>query len=370
MRPAFSSIRQAAAFALLLLILLLSPVFAGKRFLPPRAEAYSSLTWRFGDFGFLYQQIFQQKGDIDIAFIGSSRMWAGIDTPYVEQELSKRLGRPAVVRTLAWNWLGCDADFFITQDLLQNRKVHMIVIDDEFRADEPPHVAATHWFRLGDNAAALRGLPPRIQSSFFFAAILGMPRNLLSLVRPNLPEILASTDIEHWREAFHAPNPCERAGSLSVKRWEYADAPFSAYAPHGNALPSDIIVYSPATSDQFKFSGLGATSWQHQFVKKLAILAQENNVKLVFLHLTPVYSDNETNNLVIQERECWPLVLNTNLSLIGIPPEKLYSGIAAADLPKLFYTPDFYHFNQNGQKFFTPLITPTLFHIYETEATH
>jgi hypothetical protein len=39
MRPAFSSTKQAAAFALLLLVLLLSPALAGRKFLPSREQA-------------------------------------------------------------------------------------------------------------------------------------------------------------------------------------------------------------------------------------------------------------------------------------------------------------------------------------------
>jgi hypothetical protein len=57
MRPAFSSIRQAAAFALLLLILLLSPALAEK-FLPAREEIYSSVWWVWGDFPYMDGQIF------------------------------------------------------------------------------------------------------------------------------------------------------------------------------------------------------------------------------------------------------------------------------------------------------------------------
>jgi hypothetical protein len=95
MRPAFSSSRQAAAFALLLLALLLAPALAGKRFLPPRAEIYSSIWWASGDYPFFYHQIFQEKEPVDILFIGASHIHTAFDTPYVQEQLSRRLGRPA-----------------------------------------------------------------------------------------------------------------------------------------------------------------------------------------------------------------------------------------------------------------------------------
>ena len=50
MRPAFASTKQVAAFALLLLLLLLSPALAGKKFLPPREQAYAAQGWGNGPY--------------------------------------------------------------------------------------------------------------------------------------------------------------------------------------------------------------------------------------------------------------------------------------------------------------------------------
>src|SRR5580658_9208575 len=104
MRPAFSSTRQAAAFALLLLVLLLAPALAGKKFLPPRSEIYSSIWWASGDYPFFYHQIFDEKSDVDILFIGASHIHTAFNTPDVQDQLGKALGRPAVARTFGWGW--------------------------------------------------------------------------------------------------------------------------------------------------------------------------------------------------------------------------------------------------------------------------
>src|SRR4051812_4612253 len=109
MRPAFSSLRRAAAFSALILATLLLPAFLGKSLLPDRRHVYSSIAWSFGGFPYIEQQLFEEKGDIDIAFVSGSMMFEGIDTPYVQEQLSQRLGRPAVVRSLCWNWQGTDA---------------------------------------------------------------------------------------------------------------------------------------------------------------------------------------------------------------------------------------------------------------------
>jgi hypothetical protein len=101
MGAAFSSTKQAAAFALLLLLLLLLPALMGKSLLPPREQVYSSMSWGAGGFPYMHDEIFNEKEDIDIAFMGSSRIWCGIDTAQVQARLGEKLGRKAIVRTLA-----------------------------------------------------------------------------------------------------------------------------------------------------------------------------------------------------------------------------------------------------------------------------
>ena len=79
MDPAFSSPRQAGAFALLLLVILLAPLLAGKWFLPTREQMYSSVGRDTIDFPNFHQQIFEEKGDIDIAIMSSSRLGCALD---------------------------------------------------------------------------------------------------------------------------------------------------------------------------------------------------------------------------------------------------------------------------------------------------
>src|SRR5580698_10906557 len=149
MRPAFSSTKQAAAFALLLLVTLLSPVLAGKRFLPPREQAYASQSWGSGPYPWIENQIFQETNDIDIVFIGSSHILHAVDTPYVQAKLSGKIGRQAVVRTLGWGGAGYDALYFFTRDLLAHRKVRMLVFYDENPAPGFRYPQISGWFRFG-----------------------------------------------------------------------------------------------------------------------------------------------------------------------------------------------------------------------------
>ena len=292
--------------------------------------------------------------------MGASPLWWGIDTPYVQEKLSEKLGRPAVVRSLCWNWVGFDPFYFIAQDLLQRRKVRMIVFCDmSGGAANVAHVQASHWFRFGDNADALAELSMRSKASFYSSAILGMPRNLLGLLRPNLPVI--SSDEISWGEFLHVKSPATRLGALPLRRM--ADQPFTDYTPPASADPAGARVYSEATKADFRFAGTTLAPMQMVFARNIATLAREHRVKLVCLHLPKA---TEMKSPVIEERAYWPDVFQGDVTLVGIPGATLFAGLAEADVRKLYY--DFQHFNENGQKYFTPIITPRLVQVYEEQS--
>jgi hypothetical protein len=357
MRPAFSSTKQAAAFALLLLVLLLLPVLAGKKFLPARDQIYSSTSLRYASSHFLRQQIFEESEDIDIAFIGSSRMAYGIDTPYVQKKLSEKLGRKAVVITLGWSWSGFDALYLITQDLLQHRKVHLLVVSEELLQENDPHRAAAHWFRWGDNFGSVVGLPFRLQAEYYFGAILGMPRNLLSLVRPNIPELVpAEADV--WLDRTE-----DRKGAATIEFGYGTATNFSPYVPAIGISNTNNCIYSPATRNRFRFEHSAAPLQLH-FARQFGQLVLTQQVRLAYLHI-PVLS--EVRSPILREKEFWPDLIGTNAIIFGIPPATMFSGLNNAEVFKLFFNP--LHLNRNGQQYFTRLFTPTLLEIYDHQAS-
>jgi hypothetical protein len=370
MRPAFSSTRQAAAFAGLLLLLLLSPVLMGKRFLPPRETIYSSTSWTLGSYPFLHGQIFRETNDIDVAVIGSSKGWFDLDAVYLRDELSRRLGRPAVVLNLCWLWAGFDATYFITRDLLEHRHVKMLIFTDE----QPDGISADgihraqslafRWFRFGDGAQDIAGLNLPNQASLYGSAIVGMPRNLLCLLRPNLGLITGTNHQTFLNSYYLAPDPFTRLGSLRCRMDYFEDRDFFPFQPavQPGAAP---VIYSSATRTNFHFTGHRTQSMELFFLKKFAALAAKRQVKLVMLHY-PMPREPEQQEW-IAERECWPDLLGTNVTLMGVLPAGFSAGFTPAQKKQVFCN-DF-HLNENGQDYFTRILTPALADIYETETS-
>ena len=101
---------------------------------------------------------------------------------------------------------------------------------------------------------------------------------------------------------------------------------------------------------------------QAAFTRKIAALAQAHGVKLAYLHLP---QRTEDRSPVIEEPVFWPDLFDRNLTMMGIPPAKLFDGISDDGVNKLFF--NYEHLNQNGQEYFTAVIAPRLAQIYEDQ---
>ena len=373
MRPAFSSTKSAAAFALLLLALLTLPVVVGKNLLPPREQAYDTLTWGSGPYPWVQHAIFEEKGDIDIAFIGSSHILQCLDARFLQAQLSEKLGRPAVVRVMGWGGAGYDALYFITRDLLEHRKVRLLVFYNENNEATARNTRSAAWFRLADGAETLRGLPWPEQAYLYFAAVVGMPRNALALFRPNLPAELHAAIPNGWDEHYHSANVADNLGSTTAELMFDArpkpetdpTIPFIAFVPQTSAGPADARVYSAETKTNFQFSSEPLPAWQVHFAQLFITLAAEHDCRLVLLHIPTV---DESREPLIQERSFWPDNSGGNLWLLGVPPAKMFGGLTDDEVLKLYVNPG--HLNKNGQEYFTRLITPALLTAYETTTNH
>lgn len=370
MRPAFSSTKQAAAFALLLLVMLLSPVLAGKRFLPPREQAYACIGWGYGPYPWIHNQIFEETNDIDIAFLGSSHIMKGINTAYVRDALSAKLGRPAVVRTIAWGGPGFDGLFLVAQDLLQHRHVHQLVFYDE-KISNLRNAAFTSLFRFGDNASSLDNLSLTDKGLFYCASIIGIPRDLLGLLRPNIPaepSPSAPGYIKPRDETF--ANAPMHLGAVPTELGYNPHPLFSDYRPFVSSTPATngirAAIYTVSKpSDAFEFSNQELSPWEIHFAGLFAKLSEKKGCELVMLHIPEM---DQARAPAIRERAFWPIVTSTDLTLVGVPPQQMFQGLTDEEIEKLYS--DKGHMNQNGMEFFTKLVTPALLQLYDAPQNH
>lgn len=364
MRPAFSSTKSAAGFTALVLGILLLPVIIPIAWLPPRASLYSTIPWNYGAFPFIREQIFERKDKLDIAFIGSSRVWFDIDSPYVAHELTHQMGRSANVVTLGWSWPGFDATYCVAADLLGNRKVDLLVIYNEKPVQNMPHPISAHWFRWADDPEAREGLSWPLQAGLYTSGIISLPLSLMGLARANLPLSPISDTPNFQEKLYHAPNPATRLGTLSSRLALNANPDFVELHPPVLSRNQAVQIYSPAMPGAFRFDQPPMPAFQDHYLRELLAKAHKKGTKVVMLYLpTPEEARWQVMHLQsnLQDLAAGPL------TVMGIPPAELFAGISEADFKQLFC--DLLHLNANGQAFYTQVITPKLLQVY-ADQTH
>jgi hypothetical protein len=359
MSPPFRSRSRSLLFALLLALLLALPALMATTGWLDRRDVYPAIAWKHGPFPWIQQKIFRETGDVDIAFVGSSRLWVAVNSPYVQKRLSAQLGRESTVFSLGWPWGGFDAVYIIARDLLDHRHIHTLVICDEGPIGMP-QFEASHWFRMGENSEALAGLPLSSQVRLYGEAVLGMPRQLLSLVRPNLIDDPLLAKNTFWDTYYRAPNVAANLGSLRARlAWGYNGRDFVSFKPGGGGTPDDALVYSAAYAGAFNVTGPRTDENALHFVRKLAELCRQRGTQLVILQ-PPFYSERTEKRIPLRER--WPDVLGAPVRIVGVAPARLFTGMSDDTIQKLFYEER--HLNENGQALFTPIVTPTLLRLY------
>ncbi len=365
MQAALASTREAARFAFLILALLVLPAICGTGWLPSRQQAYASQSWGSGPYPWIEHAIFAEKGDIDILLIGSSHILHCLDARKVQERLSEELGRPAIVRVIGWGGAGFDALYFIARDVLERRNVGLLVFYNENNDPGGRNSKSPVWFRMADAGGSLQGLPLSERAYFYFAALVGMPRNLLTLLRPNLPADLQAPN--YWEEHYCSANIATSLGStaseLGYDERPTGDVdpniPFMSFVPTNGTSPEDVVVYGIGAEKEFEFLPEPLPVWQTHFARLLKSLAHKEDCRLVLLNIPTVATARLQK---IREHDFWREQLDERLRLVVVPPARMFGGLTDEEVRKLYFNAE--HLNKNGQDYFTGLITPTLLRLH------
>jgi hypothetical protein len=346
MPPAFATNRRAVGFASLLLLTLTTPLLLFWVGLPPRSELYKGISHLAGPFVFLRYQIFENPDDVDILFLGNSLLRVAIDEPYVHEQLGESLGREAKTLVCGFSWQGYDLQYYVLRDFLTRRKVKMLVLamPTPQQNSDRPHVQLYRVVRYGDDPAALKGLSLRAKAAVYADFVIGGPRQLLNLFRPNLIRNETITV-----RSLDTPESREKG---------YNGEPFTRQIQRPPTVPVDTMIYSAQSNDFFHFDGQPVNAYQLHFIKLIGGLAMEHAVPVVLLHV-PLAS--ERGQTVVRERMDWTKILGHGVRIVGVPSGALFRGVPDSEFYR-FYEDE--HLNRNGQELFTHVITPALVELY------
>jgi len=357
MQAPFDSPRQAAWFAGLCLLILCSPLLLPPSWLNQRETIYSNAPLRIGPYPWLQKKIFYEQRPADLVLAGSSHIWGGVSALDAQKMIQGKIGRPAEVFTLGWPWPGYDALYFVTRDLLEKRAVRCLVIYDEACGSEDFHLAAYQWLRFRRDWPVIQGLPFRLVMQAYAASILGVPKLVLSSLRPDGPTDLSPQE-DYWQNFYKAPPVASQNGALTSHLGLNYDPTFPP-APTFAEPPAQSLVYDAATKGSFRFRGAPLDCLQNHFLEKFVKLAKEHGTQIIFLNI-PLFKEAQSDEIV--EKQCWPERFSGGVKLIGIRPTELFQGISEEDRQGLFYDPR--HFNAHGQELYSRSILPLLGEFY------
>lgn len=351
MFPAIWSNRHAVALILVIGTLLTLPVLMSVAGLPPRDRVYSGIRVETGTGPLDERNIFEEKGPVDILFVGSSLMVRGVDMAYVQQQLSAKLGRPAKVRYLALKWQGLDMQYMLMRDFLEHRRASMVVMVMPTLAliGDSPHIQAYRWMRWGEFPQSTAGLSLRSRLAIYGAEVLGAPRQLVNYVRPN-------------RLVENQQMVAKMGSQLEYGAVGYFGRPFVPEPRTPPAIDTDSMISHSAADANFDFNGHPLGPYHLYWARAIGNLSKQYKIPFAMLHVT---EDMEKGMTRVPERMYWPAVIGIpSAPVIGVPSATLFQATSAAEVNNYYYDQ---HFNDNGKEFFTRTVAPALLSVYAKE---
>ncbi len=348
--PSIRNNLQAFAFAGLVLLLAILPFLLGQSGYVTMRDRFLSLHYTAGAFQHTYWEIYKNKADIDILFMGGCLMAAGMNSSLLHQYFGQT--NPEMKMVFFVVTMGNqDADYFLLRELLKRRRVRFVVLQTPIVNGEytTPHPACMIWnaTRDKDMLSECTGfLKFRMYSQSIFEAL----RDLISIVRHN-PTL----------------KTCSRyRGALSTGEWPRMidGGPFREFHPSVPTVPPGELLYS-SNPGAFSFrKNANMASYNKRFYMKTIKLLEDQKVPFMLLHV-PVLT--EQGNLVFEQSFLKKICEDQGVPLMGISRDRLFGGISSKD-QRLLYS-DVSHMNKNGSVLFTKTIFDGLSRVYQEEST-
>lgn len=317
-----------------LAFILILPWLAYLTGIPSLEHIYRDGPNQKGPFSFYYKQIFEEKSDIDILFLGPSTLWTAIDATYLTQELSAKLKRPAVVLSIGNNWQGEDFTDLQLNAILQKRKVKMLVVSIPVKNENRGHAYSHRWIRFEPGTYSDLDFSDKIQ--VYALSILGMPRHLLNYFR-HVPVSEIEVNPNDGTYKVRSSLSGEFNPQTSEKQIHFSREQLFKTENHYDSVEPEFSKY------------------QFHFLNKWLKAAADAGIAVVDLH-TPKFE--ELNSVHTPVAVDWSKKGFRNIFSAGLPAKKVFEGKSVENLKNYYY--DQAHLNQNGNEYFTRAIAPAI----------
>jgi hypothetical protein len=341
MRSAFPSDRSTSIYAVVLLGALLGPIILYAIGPSPRREVYK-INEESGAMAAMGREVYERHQPLDFLFFGSSIINAAIVPDIVENGLQTATGRKPSVLRCGPTWQGMDLQYVILRDLLARRKVKYLFLNIPRGVEwsNKPHIVLHRMLRFGDIPGFTEGLGPLHTAQVYAMEMLGFPRQMLSLLRPNLVGA-------HEAHLLDSPQPDRLYG--------YYGAPPVEDDRQPPLVPGDKMLHAGTSNGGwFRFEDDRLGDYQMKMVTRIGALARQYHIRVVMLNV-PIDADH--GSPIVRERVDWSQYLGMKVDVLGIPSAVLFQNVTDQEFYR-FYVDQ--HLNLNGRRYYTKAILPGL----------
>lgn len=231
----------------------------------------------------IYQRLFTDSTPVDIAFLGSSRTINGIQDTLLSRLLSASNQKQTNVVNLGYCRFGTDMQYVIAKDLLEEKKVKIIVIEITEGMNSSSHPVFPYYAQTSEIVSPASLLNQAVPSNYYNAFLARLTQSRETI--------------------FNVPDT-----TLPL---------FPSYGYRGypdNADPSSLKEPEIAVKSEANPIKRFEKKYPEAWIARLVELCAENNVKVFFLYL-PAYDDQpEPTEGLVFYRSLAPVLIPPNTS--------------------------------------------------------
>ena len=305
----------------------------------------------------LYVQEFSEEKKntpIDIVFVGSSTLWTSYDFGYMQKRMSELSGRDFNLFGFGASWRFENKYITLVKDLLESRKVKLLIFAEARGGDYPEHPRTKYWTYYLREYKDFFGFPLKTQIAIYFQSVFGSVRSLLGSIRSNDKYGLTSSSQSYLDTMNNSKGALKNKANWNNDKKSYQDLNLE-----GRLIAKKDLFYSgKGNHPRFSFDGYKLATIQEEVLKVVYDLCQKYDTKLVII-------SNPEPKPEISKRRIRKY--NTKyfggiLPIISPLPSDLYSDFSEEKMHKIYYS--YTHPNYNGSEYHAKSITDSIYEVY------
>lgn len=355
--------------------LLISPYLVSWLIPYNKSDLWRSSGLKNGCYSYIADELDKDE-PIDVLFIGSSSGWTSLNPEIIEDQLGKTFNREVTALNLSTNWFATDIRFFMLKDLLEKRKVKLVIFGqnhfgsaNDLGSDFWPHPMLISSFNYPEYSEFLSELSAVDRFKLYAISVFGsfkhigdfiFQRNNYSLLSPNPIRDCDPEKMDQYR-GVHWTNP----GFISQtsENIEYENSPVAH--ERVPVLEVESMFYNNIENQFFEnIKDRTYIDYHSVFIKEMHKLCVKNGSAFAMLKIPISMEDFTLNNQLHKKSRILRLFQDEDYSfpVIGVAQERLYEGLSREEILKLHHNET--HHAKVGADYYTTAIMPAISKLY------